>query len=737
MDERFTQLADDATAGLHDDPELRLDVRAEFLAHLHEREDAYLAGGYNEEDSAELAAKSFGSPLDIAGELLEANKRRMKLRALARLCVRALLVPAAVIIALIVGLDMMASALYIRWETVSVSRPSPNSTHFPPSLELRKIDLPYPTIFTSAKDRQALAELRFLVQGDTRRWALAQQQRAIWEAHPENKAYFANYAGYLCEETITTAQQLNTFEREMRLGERIDPQNALYNYLIARGRLSLSLGERTTHYRDAVTGKKRSHTEKIVLDRHLLEQAMRELRIGMAKPQYHTYRRDLVTHWGSLLPPAHRFLNTFQRNSTNMWGNYHLDNDVRAVNEATPIYARILADEGKSQEAIFYLNAWEHLGKQVLADATEMLDVLYATAIFKSGRNASTQVYDAMGRHDFAIQTRQYTSRLLAPYDYLKLEKQKFHSRFDAGFLTSITLPMYGNHYFSKSELAPELNLYEVLEEETIVAGVVIILLLLIPYVFMLELRWHLKLRTANAAAMLLLPSWHTVMRIVGISAIMAVAGYFLLSGLLALIGWDRIIYVKIISGFLLILLVCYLAVLRPIKQILKNLQRRCATLGIQTPDKQQRRWQLFLPCIGVDLWVLASWGALQSIWAHPDNVLQNRQLIIPVVVMVVAGLLAVLPGLLDKRAEPFALYFGTIARSLIPLLASAIIITGGLIYPLLVVKERMWLNRESLIFPKNHELVMPIERRFVEDMQHRILQVGETPAATNEVGRK
>jgi len=36
MDERIEKLTDDVTAGLGDDPELRLDVRQELRAHLQE-----------------------------------------------------------------------------------------------------------------------------------------------------------------------------------------------------------------------------------------------------------------------------------------------------------------------------------------------------------------------------------------------------------------------------------------------------------------------------------------------------------------------------------------------------------------------------------------------------------------------------------------------------------------------------------------------------------------------------
>ncbi len=72
----------------------------------------------------------------------------------------------------------------------------------------------------------------FLLNGDTTREGTAAQQRAIWEAHPDNRIYFANYMT-LEQVSITTPKALANFEQEIMIGERLDPQNALYHYLLA------------------------------------------------------------------------------------------------------------------------------------------------------------------------------------------------------------------------------------------------------------------------------------------------------------------------------------------------------------------------------------------------------------------------------------------------------------------------------------------------------------------------
>ncbi len=62
MDERIEKLTDDVTEGLHDDPELRLDVRQELRAHLQETAESLQAEGVTDEESVAGAITAFGPP---------------------------------------------------------------------------------------------------------------------------------------------------------------------------------------------------------------------------------------------------------------------------------------------------------------------------------------------------------------------------------------------------------------------------------------------------------------------------------------------------------------------------------------------------------------------------------------------------------------------------------------------------------------------------------------------------
>jgi hypothetical protein len=221
---RTDQLVDDAAAGLRADPELWLDVRQELASHIEEAADAFRAQGKSEAESFELAAKAFGSPLDVAADLAAANRGRMKLRALARLAARALLVPAAVAAALVV-----CSRLLPLRDVVAVTR---------------LVSSEDPALATGMERMTARAVGRLpadkmlLLRGDPSRPTKAEQQRAIWEAHPESKVYYGNYVSTLLHEYQMAGEKatpdfLDLVERELRRGETLDPDNARYGIALA------------------------------------------------------------------------------------------------------------------------------------------------------------------------------------------------------------------------------------------------------------------------------------------------------------------------------------------------------------------------------------------------------------------------------------------------------------------------------------------------------------------------
>ncbi len=221
QDPRIAPYLDAVTASLDGDDELRLDVRAELAAHLDEAAAQFQSEGRSPDESAELAIQSLGPATDYAGDLVAANRPRMRLRARIRLLLRALVIPAAIVAALISlrGCVSVHCMFYMMTEDSNTSR-SARVTQW--------VYLHWLTPSESAFSR----EQRLILHGDTACADKVAGQRAIWEAWPTNVVYLNNYlsALFLAYDTLgrTPAERLSAFDRELDKAIALDPQNARY-----------------------------------------------------------------------------------------------------------------------------------------------------------------------------------------------------------------------------------------------------------------------------------------------------------------------------------------------------------------------------------------------------------------------------------------------------------------------------------------------------------------------------
>ena len=98
--------------------------------------------------------------------------------------------------------------------------------------------------------------------------------RAIWKSEPENKVYLGNYITTLAGNLRAAEDDLGPLEECVRLGNRIDPDNARYNYILA-GLMLRRACELEDHPEDE------DKHELVVKNRALLDKAMREVLQGL------------------------------------------------------------------------------------------------------------------------------------------------------------------------------------------------------------------------------------------------------------------------------------------------------------------------------------------------------------------------------------------------------------------------------------------------------------------------
>lgn len=292
--EQRDQLLNDATIGLKGDPELRLDVKQELASHLEAATDAYRDSGKTEAESLDLAAKTFGSPLEMATELQAANLNRMKWRALARLAAGALLVPGAIAVAWLIATPTLKQTRGIL-----------------SSINLIGFDILKANDFMQDQqqtfERHLPPEKRLILFGDKSRLTAAEQQRAIWEKDPTNQVFYGNYITYLISthQGATNQGAIIQMEKALREGERLDPDNARYNYLLAH----LLLNKAAEINQDKTpAGNTNKQYRMIIKDRALLDQAMSEYAKGNAKPFWTPRTREMFLLRMSLLPLSRNML---------------------------------------------------------------------------------------------------------------------------------------------------------------------------------------------------------------------------------------------------------------------------------------------------------------------------------------------------------------------------------------------------------------------------------------------
>ena len=261
-----------ATRGLAPDAELRQEVKRELRAHLEDTAAQRRATGASAGEARAYALRAFGDPDEVSAELRAANLGRMRVRATLKWTARLTLGPAAALVTL--------ALLLYAGESVSGLWRSEHSSALTRWLAER-------------------AERRS-VRGDlsaAERFLLTAGPEEMAAKYPENPVYFAAYVRRCCfgRTKKSRAELLALLDR----GERLDPDNAFYNYMKAA--LLLEAGAQfdadpTRAYSLTQRGRTRTQYARTVAarDRELVAQALEELGRGSAKPSYSPHTRDFV-----------------------------------------------------------------------------------------------------------------------------------------------------------------------------------------------------------------------------------------------------------------------------------------------------------------------------------------------------------------------------------------------------------------------------------------------------------
>ena len=690
QEEQIAQYLDAATAGLEPDRELQMDVRAELRSHIDARIEA--------SDGVEQALQAMGPAAELGGELLAANRARMRMRAVVRHAVQWLLLPTSIAIALL--MTDWSTPRMLRWIGALAGDIGHSTSTAHPAKRL-----------TSAQ--------HLVVFGDTSRSNVIQRERAIWERWPQDKIYAHNYlttvASHESQSTSTSAAPSAALAQAIAEVRPLDPDNARYDYLLAAQWLSQGAKIDSIYTNDAA-GERQLLLTWTIQDRPALDEAMRHLREGLTKPVYRRYSREMLARRQEALGQPKTLYEEVQ--SIDIAAGVLLPDvaKMRALTRGAIKYGELLASEGRPEEARVFLDAWKRLHIQMNGDAFTLIDVLVAAAIADAGRLLVPPIYEAVGDSARADRAHQEATALAEPVRAWKDRRKAAESaereqamKDGGGVLAGLLLPALGE-YPTDAELAPSRYV-----EYAIATGLVISLLSVGLLLGMLICGGRILFqRVRGKASLLLLPTWGATVRILLAGVLLPLGMWVALTHCPSLSGWDLGLHVNYpkfaMQSAVLIALLLWL----PVQLATQWMRGRCRALLIPVPPSERIGAIPIAMGIALTLAVSLLPGSRLYAGVHPPLLF----LVLGVLWGVILLIRAVLYILRFGERSAYRLFRASTLRSLIPVYALALILVSLTARPYLRFEERRWVARDTLMAVPPGGGFTTLEMRLTEQLK-------------------
>lgn len=735
-DERIEHYLAAATAGLRADRELELEAQAKLRSQIETQLAAAVKTVAGDEataaDPVARVLAGLAPAATVAAELVAANGPRIKRRARLRRLGRWLLIPAAVLAALyaadptpLVNMLTVDDAVIdkLGWREDAPPKWSALIT-------LAKTSW-YPGNWPKQSPKLTPDQL-LILKGDLRRTDKAQQQRAIWEAYPENKVYYHNYLTQRQRRLLTSdLDSDNAWAIAADEGRKLDPANARFDYILARRLLEQATTIDAKRTSKDASGRQQYALSWTIKDRSKLDQAMGLLREGLAKPEYRRYGREMVQERLRLMGPPQNMADNWDQTMMVIATTTTADRlDLRTLANASVLYASQLVQEGRTAEAEPFLNAWRTLAIQLGHDIFDWFEAGMIGDFAQVGIDHASKVWLEAGLPAQAEQTRNQAERLDVPMaNHYRHHSPQWHSTIETfGGLVALMWLYTPGQTLSPADLAPE-RMVEYIQAERFVLGVTAISLLLAMAVCALGY-WRWRLTAANAAVrpLLLLPGWRDTLRILAYGTLLPMLAYHAYNRWLpgTSHSYSPIMGCPLmITETLLFLLLLFGGTLWLAAQ---TVRRRCRELGIPVPSPRTGsfRWWTAVGLAGL---LVAGLVVGMLAWpinrVEPDSgvLIMLSLTLLAVVILVIIVLWTLLAGIRD-----FGLYHGSLARTLIPCTALSLICLSLLGKSYLNLEEARWVRRDSVVRvdPDGYGLTLA-EARLIRQLTAEIRQAAET----------
>ena len=720
---KIEKLLDNLTLGLKADLETRLDVKSELRSHLEAKTEEGIKAGLSEAESEEQALKSFGDTVQISDGIADANRGKMSFKARLKVFAGILLIPSVIICALI---SFDPSSLQINLSPEQLV----NATAYfnPKTGSSNKIFWFF---------ERYTPDEKFILYGDKSKKSRTEQQKAIWERFPDNKAYLANYIIILLSERLDTAEWRSEMSAALKTAEQKDPDNALCNYIAAGLLLEKACSSKSKRIyikSKNKNGQKEYKTEYSIeiKNRKLMNQAIEEYLRGTKKKYFKTYITDIVNERFDIIG----FPKTVAENIRQIaiYAGILLPHKIylRNIPRSLWLYAEILQKEGNSKEALRIIKPWKIYLRQITEDSDFLIGILVDAAVTKLAKQIIPQIYNKAGETKSANIAEHELAQIIIPNDKWREDARKYEideKLFEkTSILAGMLLPALGKMDYTESDFAVSRKIEYTALEKNGVAFLNLLFLLGMTGGLLTMIYWRVR---TKQQALLLAPAPQFLGKIFLSGIILPLASYILISisGIAGGHKYNIATNCIALGAQFIILLTLMPAII--FIMIKKHIHQRCLELNIECPEiKKSRTRRIINIIIFLSFFVLA----MSPLRYSPITLLissHTSEPALPLIVIAIITTIIIILYIVILGTEYFttlfsgqryALYYGAFAKTLTPVFALAMIFMTLTIIPYLNWREADLISKDKVMYGQSKSLTH-MEAQIVQRLKSAMLK--------------
>jgi hypothetical protein len=434
---------------------------------------------------------------------------------------------------------------------------------------------------------------------------------------------------------------------------------------------------------------------------------MADLLAGTAKPAYRTYVWDMLGRKLDSVGPPQSMADIIR--DTSITGAIHLPDlsRLRAAARYSLAYARLLAQEGRKEEAVQFLLVPERLSRLLAEDAHSLMELMVVVSMNRMARLVAPPTLREMG---YASQAEATEHRLDAVYATIEQWRNRDGSTHSpgtllllerGGVLDHLLLPAFGNVPLEacRQEIDAGRRMEYAVLGQFVVSLIGIVLLAAMLLSLVIALRWRVSLGS-QSAPLLLLPSWRDLLRFVSLGILLPVAVFFLWTRFSPLSGQAYALKMASHRTFAELVALAMAVLFVPAWLAARTIGRRCAELDLDPPPPTTRLQRYLV--VGAGILLLVGF-LVPRLSLRPDSLQAPGQAFsagglaavgLAGAFLLVAALVRTVLLLVAPPSQGRAI--GTLSRSLIPVFALAALLLSVCAQPILHAQERHLVRTEN-----------------------------------------